>query len=45
MCVLYYKNSAKKKGSKKSYWETLVDEEKIQKFFLENNGEFALIPI
>lgn len=43
-CVFYIiKIQQKKKGSKKSYWETLVDEEKIQKFFLENNGEFALI--
>ena len=33
----------KKSNGKNSYWDTLVKEEKIQEFFLEKNGDFAIV--
>lgn len=41
-CIFYVMKIEKKSG-KSSYWDTIVKEEKIQEFFLEKNGEFAIV--
>ena len=33
----------KKRTGKNSHWSTIVNEEKIQEFFLEKNGDFAIV--
>jgi hypothetical protein len=43
-CVFYViKIEKKKSNGKSSYWDTIVKEEKIQEFFLEKNGDFAIV--
>ena len=43
-CVFYVMKIEKKKSNgKNSYWDTLIKEEKIQEFFLEKNGDFAIV--
>ncbi|ARV15815.1 hypothetical protein [Polaribacter sp. SA4-12] len=43
-CVFYVMKIEKKKSNgKSSYWDTIVKEEKIQEFFLEKNGDFAMV--
>ena len=43
-CVFYImKIEQKKSNGKSSYWRTIVNEEKIQEFFLEKNGDFAIV--
>ena len=43
-CVFYVMKIEKKKSTgKSSYWDTIVKEEKIQEFFLEKNGDFAMV--
>ena len=43
-CVFYVIKIEKKKSTgKNSYWDTIVKEEKIQEFFLEKNGDFAIV--
>jgi hypothetical protein len=43
-CVFYViKIEKKKSNGKNSYWETIVKDEKIQEFFLEKNGDFAIV--
>ncbi|MEE9406483.1 MAG: hypothetical protein V3V28_00270 [Polaribacter sp.] len=43
-CIFYVMKIEKKKSNgKSSYWDTLVKEEKIQEFFLEKNGDFAIV--
>ena len=43
-CVFYViKIQQKKKSGKNSYWKTLVNETKVQNFFLETNGEYVMV--
>lgn len=43
-CIFYViKIEKKKSNGKNSYWDTLIKEEKIQEFFLEKNGDFAIV--
>ncbi len=43
-CVFYVMKIEKKKSNgKSSHWDTIVKEEKIQEFFLEKNGDFAIV--
>ena len=43
-CIFYViKIEQKKSSGKSSHWKTLVKEEKIQEFFLEKNGDFAIV--
>jgi hypothetical protein len=43
-CIFYVMKIEKKKSNgKNSYWDTLIKEEKIQEFFLEKNGDFAIV--
>ena len=43
-CVFYVmKIEQKKSNGKSSSWRTIVNEEKIQEFFLEKNGDFAIV--
>ena len=43
-CIFYVmKIEQKKKSGKSSHWSTIVKEEKIQEFFLEKNGDFAIV--
>ena len=43
-CIFYHiKIQQKKNSGKHSYWKTILDEEKFQDFFIENNGELAII--
>jgi hypothetical protein len=43
-CVFYVIKIEKKKSTgKNSYWDTIVKEENIQEFFLEKNGDFAIV--
>ena len=43
-CIFYViKIEKKKSNGKNSYWDTIVKEEKIQEFFLEKNGDFAMV--
>ena len=43
-CVFYVmKIEQKKSNGKSSHWKTIVKEEKIQEFFLEKNGDFAIV--
>ena len=43
-CIFYtIKIEQKKKNGKSSYWDTLVNEEKIQEFFLEKNSDFLIV--
>lgn len=43
-CIFYVmKIEQKKSNGKSSYWKTIVKEEKIQEFFLEKNGDFAIV--
>ncbi|MFK8061491.1 MAG: hypothetical protein AB8B78_15570 [Polaribacter sp.] len=43
-CIFYtIKIEQKKSNGKNSHWRTLINEEKIQEFFLEKNGDFAIV--
>ncbi|WP_299014643.1 hypothetical protein [uncultured Polaribacter sp.] len=43
-CVFYnIKIEQEKRSGKNKYWSTIVDEEKIQDFFIEQNGEYVLV--
>ncbi|MDO5979274.1 hypothetical protein [Flavivirga spongiicola] len=43
-CVFYTIKLEKKVSSgKSSYWKTIVDEEKMQDFFLEQNGSYVIV--
>jgi hypothetical protein len=43
-CVFYVmKIEKKKRTGKNTYWSTLVNEESTQEFFLEENGDFAIV--
>ena len=43
-CVFYTMTIEQKKSSgKNSYWDTIISEEKIQTFFIENNGDFVIV--
>ena len=43
-CVFYVmKIEQKKSNGKSSSWRTIVNEEKVQEFFLEKNGDFAIV--
>ncbi len=43
-CVFYtMKIEQKKSSGKSSYWDTIVNEEKIQIFFIENNGDLVIV--
>ena len=43
-CVFYVmKIEQKKKRGKSSHWKTLVNETKIQNFFLEKNGDYVMV--
>jgi len=43
-CVFYVMRIEQKKSNgKNSHWRTIVKEEKIQEFFLEKNGDFAIV--
>ena len=43
-CIFYVMKIEKKKSNgKNSYWDTLIKEEKIQEFYLEKNGDFAIV--
>lgn len=43
-CVFYkIKIERKRKSGKNSYWDTMVNEEEIQSFFLEKNSELLIV--
>ncbi len=43
-CIFYVmKIEQKKSNGKSSHWKTIVNEEKVQEFFLERNGDFAIV--
>lgn len=43
-CIFYsIKIEQKKQSGKNSYWRTIINDEKVQEFFLENNGDFVII--
>ncbi|WP_405610665.1 hypothetical protein [Polaribacter sp. Asnod1-A03] len=43
-CILYkVKIEIRKSNGKRTYWRTLINEEKIKPFFLEKNGEIAIV--
>ncbi|MFY0712343.1 hypothetical protein J1D01_01590 [Seonamhaeicola sp. NFXS20] len=43
-CVIYYiKIEQKKSSGKNSYWKTLVEEEKVQDFFIKVEGEVVMV--
>lgn len=43
-CIFYHiKIQQKKNSGKHSYWDTIINEEKFQDFFIEQNGEMAII--
>ena len=45
-CVFYkIKIEQKKRSGKNSYWSTIVNEERFQEFFLEQNGEYVIVKL
>lgn len=43
-CIFYsMKIEQKKSNGKNSYWKTLINEEKIQQFFIDVDGEFVIV--
>lgn len=43
-CVFYkIKIEQKKRSGKNKYWSTIVNEEKIQAFFIEKNGDYVMV--
>jgi hypothetical protein len=43
-CIFYtIKIEQKKSTGKNKYWRTILKEEKVQEFFLEKNGDFAIV--
>jgi len=43
-CVFYiFKIQKQKTNGKNKYWKTIVNEEKIQEFFIEKNGDLVMI--
>ena len=43
-CIFYkIKIEQKKSSGKSSHWRTIVDEQKIQEFFIERNGDYVIV--